>query len=405
MKKYMILNNKYSVEYGKYDATLFNFEDYNFFSINGERFKLFKDWIKGEPIDTDEFNETSKEFYEFLKNNDVAQFSDKFYISEQFNVGKKLSLYNEKICKLSRLFISLGDDEVKKTKNITSPCWVCLSDSPVKIQNPELYVELIKKIASDGGDQIILYGGNVIANPEISTFMKVADESYIQLCINVNSKTLIDEEIKLAEEYNTILVVTFDFSEKFDMDHFNNVFERIKQYGVLAKYSFVVSNDTIEKYKMMEDKISDLGAEIVNLSIVMDDNITENELSEVCIPKNIGFEEYKIYKSMNPCMAGSLVVDTDMSILPCPVMKKHQLGKVVYANGEIKMQMNRDKYRLSDFWLSSKEYINNCSECSRKHLCMDCRGAELSVGDINNNFFKRECEYMNKCRDYFEMSK
>lgn len=404
MKKYMILNNTYSVENGKYDATIFNFETCSFFSINGERNKLFKKWIKGSPIEFDDLSEEGKNFYNFLLDNNIATFSDKFYINEQFNVGKKLTLYNENVCKLSRIFIELGEDNTSIKKNITSSCWLCLSETPVKIYDPELYVKLIEKIAADGGDQIILYGGNVIAAPETEKLMQAADDSYIQLCINVNSKTLTDEEIKRADDNNTIIVVTFDFSEKIDFDFFKSTFERIENIGAQAKYSFVISNDTVDEYRSFEAKAEELGVDIVNVSMIVGSSITEDELSEICMPKNINFNEYKVYKSINPCMAGTLAIDHNMNIIPCPAMKQHPLGKVVFDD-EVELVRDFTAHHLSDFWLSQKKLISNCSECSRKHLCMDCRALELAVDkNENGNYVKRECIYMDKCRKSFEIA-
>lgn len=402
MKKYMVLDRRYNVEYGKYDVTLLDFETGNYFSLCGEKNIVFRKWMKGCAIDTETLTGQEKELYDYFLSNNVADFSDKYYARESYNVGKKLMLYNEKRCKLCRMFIELADVRSSYEKRMTSSCWVCQSDEKINISDADKYVRLIEGAASYGCDQIILYGGNVIAAPEIKDLMKAADDSYIQLCILVNGRTLTDDEIKCSAENNTILVVTVDASEKFDYEYFSELHERISSAGGYAKYSIVVTNDTVKEYNLCAEKIAALGAEVVNVSMIIDDSISETELSEICTLESVNINEYKLFSSMNVCMAGTIAVDHNMNVIPCPLMKKYPLGRIVDDNG-IRYEKNNVDYRLSDFWLSNKEYMKNCSDCSRKHLCMDCRAAEIEYSDNKyDRFYKRDCIYMKKCQSEYK---
>lgn len=400
MKNYMILNRKYTVEYGTYDATFIDFEKGNYFSLGGEKYELFRTWQKNKTVDTENFTSTEKELYEFLTENGIASFEERFYVSEGFDVGKKFMLYNEKKSPLSRVFIELGKGDFKKKfERITSPCLVCQNNEKISISNEEMYVKLIEELACRGVQQIVMYGGDILNNPSSKVFMKVADESYIQFCLIVDESDVTVENIAQVSEYSTELIITVDFRSIVDIDKIRQIEQKLHEKNVFAKYSVVISSSTISDYVVKECQLSALETEVVNVSYVMEEKITDVELSEICLLKSVNLNEYKIYSSMNPCMAGTLVIDSDLNVIPCAEMKNYIFGKIIYENNKFKYVKNDTEYSIADFWLSGKAIIKECAECSRKHLCMDCRAAEIDYsGNFENRNTKRKCSYMEACR-------
>lgn len=383
MKKYMIINNKYSVEYGKYELTLINFEKGDYYSLNGSQYEIFKQWHKNKPINTDALTEEEEGLYLFLKSSGIASFKDKYYATESYNIGKRIMLYNEKKCKLSRVFIELGSEESsEQMSNLTSPCWVCRSHQKITIPDESIYIRLIEKLSGNGCDQIVLYGGDILSCSSAEAIMKAADEAYIQLCIIVSEDMLTESAIKTAVENNAVLVVTIDLSKTFDINKFMNIYKMLCDKNATAKYSFIISSETMKEYKSYEEKIFSLGAEIVNVSLMMENSISESELSEICMINSVDINEYKIFSSMNTCMAGTIAIDTDLNIIPCPEMKSFSLGKIVYDENSLKFIRKNTEYRLSDFWLNNKNFMQECSICSKKNLCMDCRAAEIRTYEI-----------------------
>lgn len=404
MKKYMILNKFYTPEYGEYDITLINFEKENYFSLSGSKCSNLKSWLKGGCIDTDSLTTEEAALYSFLKENNIAEFEDKFYVSESFDVGKKLVLYNEKKCPLNRVFLQLeNENEENRFGSITSPCWVCCNNNAVNVSDEKRYTRLIEELAANRVHQVVLYGGDVLGNPSAGVFMKTADESYIQLCIIADENGITEENAKLAAEYDTTLIVTVDCRSNVDTERINALTERLNGYNVSFKYSVVISSETASAYKAAEEKIISAGAEIVNASYVMEDNISETELSEICLLNTINLNEYKIYSTMNTCMAGTLAINSELNLMPCPGIRNMPLGQLRYENDEFTFVKADAEYRLADFWLSGKKFLKECSKCSRRNLCMDCRAAERYYQTADTGrFAKRECLYMKNCRDSYK---
>ena len=112
--------------------------------------------------------------------------------------------------------------------------------------------------------------------------------------------------------------------------------------------------------------------------------------------------------------------DTDFSKVTSnlevkPIYQKHTfivnfydaLGSIISTQkveyGESAEKPDNPEKEGAEF-LGWSESFNNVTSNLEVYPMFEDRCYERD-GDINNNFFKRECEYMNKCRDYFEMSK
>ena len=404
MKKYMILNKFYTLEYGEYDITLINFEEDKYFSLNGENYRIFKTWLAGKVIDIDSLTSTGSELYNFLKENHIASFEDRFYILESFDIGKKQILYNEKKCPLSRVFIQFESEcEENRFGNITSPCWVCCNNNKVTVSDEKRYIRLIEELAANGVQQIILYGGDILGSRSAEALMKAADDSYVQLCIITDENGISEESAMMAAENDATLIVTVDFRNNVDVERFTDLTRRLEKCDVLFKCSVVISSDTLFAYKAAEKELASSGAEIINLSYVMDKSISEEELSEICLLNTIDRSEYKVYSAMNTCMAGALAIDRELNLIPCPEIKNMPLGQFEYKNGSFSFVKADAGYRLADFWLNEKKFLKECSQCSRRNLCMDCRAAECNYQKADaDRFTKRECLYMKKCRDSYK---
>lgn len=398
MIKYMILNPDVMIEYGNYDVTLLQLKNEKIYSLFGEKFHIFKEWHKYKSIDTECLSAIELELYKFLEENNIVHFSDKIYIVETELHGKRELLYNEKKCKLSRVFIEIANSE-NTLENITSPCWVCLNNKPVFVENETFYSNLIGEIAKKSVDQIVLYGGDILNSLNAEALMQSAQDACIQLCVLTNANCLSLKGLELAIEYDVVLVITIDFTKQFDFEQLLNIVNLCKNKNVIAKYSLVFSKNTLEKYMQEKDHVDRLEVDVINLSLQMDDVISDIELSELCWLEFLNETEFKIYSAMNTCMAGEIAINSKMEVLPCPHMHNFSFGKIFQDGNGIKFKKEEVKFHLSDFWLNHKEHICECLECSKKNICMDCRKAEMDYLHSNNLSIKRKCAYLESCKE------
>lgn len=398
MKKYMILCSTWCVQYGKHDCTLINFAEQKNFSLKGKQYQVFAAWHKGNAIYTETLDTTETALMTLLKEQQIATFEDKFFIRQTADAGRKMMLYQEKKSKLFRVFVELpAEENTIFPHGMTSPCWVCRNQGKLQDADAALYTKMIESLAKQSCEQVVMFGGDILNAPQAEGWMQTAEENYIQLIMLTNAAMLTPQALALAAKHDTILVVTVDFTEQVDMEACKRLMQTLQTADVQAKFSIVISQKTIDAYPAAEAAMQEEGAEIVNVSLLMEESISESELKEICL-SNPSVQEYKYLTNMNSCLAGTLAVDSQLNVLPCPEMRKQKLGQIETKEDTLVFVKNANALPLSNFWLNCKDLLPSCAECSRRHLCMDCRAAEAAYcSNGDNPYAKRKCEYFESC--------
>lgn len=400
MKQYLILNSEWKVLYGDFELTLLNLQSGQILEINGFEFKLFKMWHHGEPVQINSEDNRVKELIEFIKIHNIGKFEESFYVSEEYHIGKVRELYSEKRVRLTRAFLEIAgtcfEDCDYCSKKMTSPCWVCGKPENNEEIGINIYCQIIDLLSQQGCEQIVIHGGNVFEYSHLSILLKQMEECNICPCILTSEALLSKMDFNIVTDFNVSVVVSVDCTKEVMIEKFIHLQKFFLEYNVDVKYSVILSKNTIRDYLKIENELDIHCKDIVNVSLITEEKITQEELEGICLVRDIGQEEFKILSQMNMCMAGMIAINSFLEVTPCPYMRKFIFGKILMINNKLKYVKETDDITLSDFWLTSKPYIEQCSGCSKMHICMDCRAVELMYGKkTDSRFRKRECYYKN----------
>lgn len=401
MKQYLIVNREWKVLYGDYELTLLNWESGKILEIYGAKFKLFKMWHQGQPIMVESTNNKVKELIELIKINNIGKFENKYYVNEEYHIGKMRDLYSEKRAKLTRVFLELpGKCSYNCNyclKKKTSPCWVCgKSENGMKV-NLNVYYQIIDMLSKQGCEQIVFHGGNVFEYSDFLPLLKKVEECHIHPCILMDEKLIEKIEIDKIIDFNPVLVISVDCTEEINIEQFQYIKKSMCENDIDIKFSVILSQKTVEFYSKLEKEINAYDNDIINISLVTKEKITQEELNTTCFIENIQIKELRVLSQMNMCMAGMIAINSQLEVKPCPHMKQFVLGRMQVIGDKLSYIKEKNNITLSDFWLTSKSYIDQCSKCSKKYICMDCRALELVYGvESQGQYRKRECSYHKK---------
>lgn len=400
MKPYLVLNSEWKVLYGDYELTLLNLQSGQSFEIHGSKFKLFRMWHHGEPVQINSENSVVKELIKFIKTNNIGEFEESFYVNEEYRIGKVLELYSEKRVRLTRVFLEIAGKCFENcdycSKKMTSPCWVCGKPKNSRKIGVDIYCQIIDMLSQQGCEQVVIHGGNVFNYPDLIILLEQMQECNICPCILISETLLNKIDFNIITAFNASVVVSVDCTKEVTIEKFIYLQKFLLEYNIDIKFSVILSKDTIGDYLKLEEKLDTCCSDIVNISLITEEKITQEELEGVCFVRDIGQEEFKILSQMNMCMAGMVAINSFLEVNPCPYMKQYVLGKILQIDNKLMYIKGKSDITLSDFWLTSKSYIEQCSGCSKKHICMDCRAVELMYGEKSDSRFrKRECYYKN----------
>lgn len=400
MERYLVLNSEWKVLYGDYELTLLNLQSGQNLEINAAKFKLFRMWHHGEAVQINSEDSVVKELIEFIKINNIGEFEERFYVNEEYHIGKVRELYSEKRVRLTRVFLEIAgtclEDCDYCSKKVTSPCWVCGKPKNSEEIGVEDYCQIVDMLSQQGCEQIVIHGGNVFKYPDLPVLLKQIEECNICPCILVAERLLDEVDFDMVTAFNASIVVSIDCTKEFTIEKVIHLQKSLSEHDADIKFSVILSKDTIEDYLELENKLDTCCSSIVNISLVTEEKITQEELEGICLVKDIGQEEFKLLSQMNMCMAGMIAINSFLEVNPCPHMEQFIFGKILRIDNKLVYIKENSDITLSDFWLTSKPYMEQCAGCSKKHICMDCRAVELMYGENSDSRFrKRECHYKN----------
>ena len=394
MSNYFIKDFEWLVVSGLDGIELYNVNDGSkIIHLKKTEAALFEQILRGKAIEEFE-KEDLKDILKVIKDNKIGTFSDKFFINNEYKIGKDEIGYFDQQGALVHVYIEIPSKcELCKNcdKIITAPCYSChkTKDSDISI---EKYCDIIDSIKEYNVRRVILHGANILKEDLTYGIINKLVENNIETHLILHNKMLkSDEKSKILEIVKSVpnnlvkLIVNFDImSEKVIESLYADIKEVIEYYGednIIV--SLKIEKSLCSVIKDIKKNIYDLGGLIANVSVVSDEVITEEELEAIYRIDMYDYEGISIIKKYNRCMAGVVALDTELNVMSCPHMRDNI---VQYKDGELDKE-NKLKY----LWTLTKDKVEQCKDCSMRYRCMECRAVEVNYTKKVNG--KRECKY------------
>ncbi len=208
--------------------------------------------------------------------------------------------------------------------------------------NPEILEEIINYSRNKGFDRNIFVITNVINIHKVYELLKKRQVYYI---------------IPYIDNY-------YGKSDLLSIDEITNLKNKYKEKIKITKIFTSESFKSKDEKEFYHDYFS----------------LKNPEMIYSLLKKNKGFGIPKVdanrfyhNKYRHPCLYGTLSIDSSGNIFPCPYMKNENLGNV---DDNVIYDIFENK--LSRYWSLSLSELENCSDCSLKYACTDCRAYEVN---------------------------
>lgn len=354
---------------------------------------IFNKLLNGTPLESFQTSQEMEKLKKIITKNGIGHFEDKFYIENEYKVGRtgEMNIF-EMSGQLYKTYIEIPSKCDKCNycdKLISAPCLVCHQTKQHAKIEVEKYKDLIIKIKQYGCIELILHGADILKENLTYSIIQIAEENNLKIKLVTHNKMIDENAIEqLKGRTNVQLVINFDVLNEEEKDTLLYDIEKItKKLNIemeSTKISLRVSKKMCKNLEQIKKEIEDRGFYIINVSLVSDEIISEEEMHSIYEVKSFIYEVNKIIKKYNACLYGAIAFDTELNILPCPHMRDYIL--------RTKDGTNNLEYSLLQLWTLTKDKIEHCKHCSKKHRCLDCRALEVNYK--KQLLGKRECEYL-----------
>lgn len=373
------------------------------YSIDELSKKYLNELLSGSSLNNILFNMDENIAEEFKNYLDDLKEKELIYYSDNKTAGSSIS--KEKLVRTDLKSVWL---ELRRACNLN--CCHCYldssieSDSNLNILTLKEWISLIDELESYSLERIILIGGEPLLFDNINKLIEYIRKKFksIEVILYSNLTLLNNSNIDCIRK-NNVKVITSIYS---NIPKVHDIITRRKGsfYKTVASIKklrdlnvYVKANTTISKYNI--DNIYDIGEFTYKLTgirgkfdIVRDvgsskkdlvPKILNEKLSRVRKKakfKGINKKEFIKNYSGNTCWQGKLNITCDGKIGPC-IMGNNYVSTEYNIRTHNLTEIIED-YIIPEFWIISKDYIDECRDCEYRYVCSDCRPVCSEKGNI-----------------------
>ncbi|MDY3017020.1 MAG: hypothetical protein SOR79_07695 [Blautia sp.] len=389
MSDYFMLRDKCDYVDGKNGVMIFDFYNKKAFHLHEKESKVFRELMEGKDIQTLE-----TDMVVFVKNmcdSNLGYVASHWKLHEPVHKGILLDVHSELRLLLQKIYIELpltcasNCDDCNVIK--LNGCYNCRLAANSQ-WNKGFYYQLINEVSSFKFPNIYFFGGNILSSYEnvLNIFrytrLMTNEETNIFLLCNVE---MFDEKfcqvlIKLSE-LRVVPIVTMGqedigrFISKFVANE-SSTYKEIKWC-----INLLCDDKSIKNY------IS-LRASLINFENVIDVTYSltytdKQILYPEVLPKIICDESnFNFIDEISTCLSGSLSVDSEGNVYPCPEISE-KLGQIVYGKNQTLFNILDQREKILEIWGLGAKVISPCCECEYRKSCSDCRAIDYKKGNIH----------------------
>ena len=263
------------------------------------------------------------------------------------------------------LNIEQYEEAIKSFKNLRGEEILFIGAEPL------LKIDLMRKIIylaqKNGINKFTVYtNGTLITNDMIDFFSKNNITINLEIfSLNVNTYKIITSHQYEVDNILTIIkdmvnkninVISNVLINKYNDNEIENIVEALKQYIPRNRIKIEFIYNKPENNYYSTKFINDI----------------YNRDRYFGITNNLKINYLKLY---NSCLYGKIAITITGDVLLCPMMRTIKLGNI--KNKNLNEILKNSKY--DEYTKINADSISQCSECSFKYNCTDCRAIEMSA--------------------------
>lgn len=261
-------------------------------------------------------------------------------------------------------------------------CFSCYSDnSTAKKMDKNEILTILNNLKKLECAEIYFTGGNVFLNIEETVeILKYAKNlGFKRISVIYGGDKLNKEVINILIDLNISLTLQIHIENKKDL-YSLNILDELSLYKDKLNKNIVILLNNIN-ICLNEDDLNYLIGKVRPQSIIQDP-LYSDETEDVYFEKinQLGLtsiDEFSLKKKYNSCLFGTIHINYDGEISPCPGLKDFTLGDINSFNSIF------SEDRIYKFWNLKKDLIEKCAKCSHRYACNDCRSLEYKLsGDL-----------------------
>lgn len=339
-----------------------------------------------EVINTNRFNEifisnTLKKIVEM----DLGTYFDKSSYMEKINILPKWIdyLFAKPAPIVRRAFINIENRCNEKCSYCSNKtirryaCYGCYTNNASKSMNKNEIFEVLNKLKKLDCQELYFTGGDVFLDEEktIDILKYAKNLGFNKMNLIYGGKKIKDDIVKDLIELGVSLTIQMYLNSKDEI-------YSLEMLNKLALYKDNLKKQVVFVLSEIKNALdqSDLEyiAKKVNPQSIIQDPLYKSGTEYEYFDKTnsidrIFIDEFSIKKKFNSCLFGTIHINCDGDINPCPGLQEFILGNI------------KDFYSIfSDdgiykYWNLKKELLEGCSKCSHRYACNDCRSMDYKL--------------------------
>ncbi|WP_405155368.1 hypothetical protein [Paenibacillus sp. FSL K6-0108] len=323
---------------------------------------------------------------------ELGEYYKNFIPHEPFRVGSLNSNSIEKIT-LDNIFYELPC----KCENNCSHCFLpktggCTTCKKVEINkdfdiNWESYYTVLRDTVSMGFKNIYFQGGNPLS--EWGNLKKIIDFTNL---IKNNEQIIyviaphIEENKSYIKKLEYLInnqirpIISIEYSSQFKTE-FNQSIKVLNYLGnpTNSEKNGIILNVVLESKLAGDNPLENAITNHLDytFSYIIDDKTDSLDHNKYYYNQAVSYHSYMNSEFFHPCLKGTIAIDAEQRVLPCPRINEVLLDKYAYHSF---MELFQEYYKLSPYWSLSLNKVNPCNKCEFNRLCYDCRAVELAHG-------------------------
>lgn len=404
MSKYFNLTFKTNQIIGKNQIVLYDFEMNTSYHLKKMESMVIKDIIQGKQIlDIKEKygEEKVEEFLSILIRKGLGDYSDTFIPRETFRKGVLKTLLTDENLRLQKFFVELPLSCEKSCSHCNSPkinsCFTCkVSSDEINKKDSKFYYSVLREVISIGCSNIYFHGGDPLSDwdftENILEFSSILKTESQNLFVITNGELLDEKKASFFVKYKIIPIIVMDLTS-LSKESINNNLEKLsKLFGVEAKnimFNLVIERKKLSEFTDLQNFFLNKEFNKITTSIIVEKEESINYSKDLPLFSS-DIDTFRYLESYHPCLSGTLALNADKKIYPCPSMSTEVILDLSKDKNFFKV-FEQNKEKVLKYWKLSLERVQPCNQCEFRRLCMDCRAVEtLYSKDI---YEKGLCSY------------
>ncbi len=404
MSKYFNLAFKTNQIIGKNQIVLYDFEMNTSYHLQKIESGIIKGIIQGKQVQDikEEYGkEKVEEFLSVLIGKGLGYYSDTFIPRETFRKGILKTLLTDENIRLQKFFVELPLSCEKSCSHCNSPkinsCFTCkVSSDEFNKKDTKFYFSVLREVISIGCSNIYFHGGDPLSDwgftENILEFAAILKTESQNLFVITNGELLDEKKASFFVKYkiNPIIVLDLTIQSK---ETINDNLEKLAQlFGIESKnimFNLVIGRKQLSEFADLQNLFLDKGFDKITTSIIVENEGSINYSKDLPLFSS-DIDTFRYLESYHPCLSGTLALNADKKIYPCPSISTDEILDLSKDNSFLRV-FEQGKEKVLRYWKLSPEKIQPCNQCEFRRLCMDCRAVESFYSkDINK---KGLCSY------------